>query len=172
MVRIAFYQKHWQDVESDLGVGVRRVGDGRAWAPDALSGKPTLVCWPPCQTTIYNLVSGRNVLQGPTFETIFWSTTPSYAGETACANLSGMLGISPPADLLCRRFLALAGFGTRRTRIVLWVSERKNNSPGWRWLLPELMGPPWKEAGPHPALGLRSPAFCLLSLGTVATFLS
>lgn len=26
MVRIAFYQKHWQDVESDLGVGVRRGG--------------------------------------------------------------------------------------------------------------------------------------------------
>lgn len=71
--------------------------------------------------------------QGPTFETIFWSATPLYTGETACANLSGMLGISPPADLLCRRFLALAGFGTGRTRIVLWVSERKHSSPGWRW---------------------------------------
>lgn len=44
---------------------------------------------------------------------------------------------------------------------------------GGEWgLLPELTGPPWKEAGPHPALGLCSPAFCFPLLGTVATFLS
>lgn len=96
------------------------------------------------------------MLQGPTFETIFWSTTPLYAGEIACANLSGMLGISPPADLLCRRFLALAGFGTGRTRIVLWVSKRKNNSPGWRWragAAPRTHGAPLEGGRPTPSSG-------------------
>lgn len=30
------------------------------------------------------LFLGENVLQVPTFEAIFWSTTPSYTGECMC----------------------------------------------------------------------------------------
>lgn len=83
MVRTAFHQKHWQDVEKEPAGGVQGGGgDRQGWTSKALSGKPALACWPLYQTTIYNLVSGRKCV--PTFETIFWSTTPSFTGDCMC----------------------------------------------------------------------------------------
>jgi hypothetical protein len=84
MVKIVFYQKYGQNVENEV---VRRGsggGAGQGWTLSTLLGKAvwcTGLCIKPPYITLF---LGAIVLQVPTFEAIFWSTTPSDAGDCMC----------------------------------------------------------------------------------------
>lgn len=84
--KTVFVQKHGQNVENEGGVG----GGSQAREPGE-AGLPVLyrvrlrgvlarVSNPPYIT----LFLEETVFHVPTFETIFWSTTPSDAGDCVC----------------------------------------------------------------------------------------